>query len=96
MYSELYPIFTRVRIAPLECLETFLRTWRYHHPLEPAQLRYAGRSATVKSVAHYHGGDVLYELAEAPGIWHEQVLGPVKILAPAARATRWPNGGEPH
>jgi hypothetical protein len=82
-YLELYGRFTRVRIASRPRLEEFLRTWRFHHPLEAEQLPHAGRIATVKAVGYYHGGDVLYELAEVPGLWHEQLLESVKIELPA-------------
>jgi hypothetical protein len=37
-------------------------------------LRYAGRTARVRSVSFYHGGDELYELEDIPGIWHEENL----------------------
>jgi hypothetical protein len=42
--------------------------------LSPEQLPFAGQSVTVRAVSYYHGGDVLYELIGAPGIWHEQCL----------------------
>jgi hypothetical protein len=67
---------TTVRIAARPKLEEFLRTWQYHHKLQPEQLEYAGRIATVKSTGIYHGGDVIYQLKGALGIWHEQLLAP--------------------
>jgi hypothetical protein len=63
-----------VRIASRSALEAFLKNWKLHHPLQPAQLDYADRSAKVAKSGMYHGGDVLYELEGIPGIWHEQCL----------------------
>jgi hypothetical protein len=67
---------TKVRIAPRGVLESFKQSWKYHHKLESNQLGYAGLVAEIKSVGFYHGGDVLYELKDIPGIWHEQCLEP--------------------
>lgn len=61
-YSERYPVGSPVKIAPLEELEEFMRTYKYHHALVPEQLRYAGMLTIVRSVGYYHGGDVLYGL----------------------------------
>jgi len=55
-------------------LEDFARNWKYHHKLQPEQMKYAGIQATVKSVGFYHGGDQLYVLEYVPGIWHEICL----------------------
>ena len=77
--TEHYPLFSRVRIVPRAVLEEFLRTWKYHHPLSPEHLQYGGRVATVRSVGAYHGGDMLYELADIPGFWHEKLLQPVTL-----------------
>jgi hypothetical protein len=63
-----------VRVAATSALEAFGTTWKLHHPLEPAQLAYAGRTARVLKSGMYHGGDILYELEGIPGIWHEQCL----------------------
>lgn len=73
-YKEKYPVGTQVRIADRESLEDFRATWKYHNPLQPEQINYASEVTTVKKVGFYHGGDVLYELKEAPGIWHEACL----------------------
>jgi hypothetical protein len=73
-YKEQFPAGSTVRVAPTSRLEEFQRTWRFHHPLEPAQLEFAGRRSIVQQVSFYHGGDVLYELADLPGIWHEECL----------------------
>ena len=35
-----------------------------------------GTTDTVKSVGFYHGGDVIYTLERASGVWHEQLLSP--------------------
>ena len=48
--------------------------WTFHHKLEPEQLAYAEAVAVVEKVGFYHGGDVLYNLKDIPGIWHEQCL----------------------
>lgn len=76
MYREKFPAGSLVRIAEMAELEEFRRTWRYHHKLERTQLVYAGKFAEVEGIGFYHGGDVLYELRDIPGIWHEQCLGP--------------------
>jgi hypothetical protein len=73
-YVDDFPVGTTVRIADRETLEMFHREWRWHHPLDPTQLAFAGRPAAVKSVSFYHGGDELYELHGVPGIWHGQCL----------------------
>jgi hypothetical protein len=73
-YKELFPVGSRVKIGSREQLEAFQRTWKYHHPLLAEQLGFAGRDAIVRHVGYYHGGDVLYELNDTPGMWHEQCL----------------------
>jgi hypothetical protein len=72
--KELFPVGTRVRVAPDRQLEEFRETWQFHHPLTAEQVAFAGRETTVRDVAFYHGGDVLYTLDGFPGIWHEQCL----------------------
>ncbi|MGO8794748.1 MAG: hypothetical protein ACLQLC_08000 [Candidatus Sulfotelmatobacter sp.] len=67
-YQEKFPIGTVVRIAPLERLLAFKRDWKYHHPLQDEQLQLAGTMDKVRSVGFYHGGDVIYQLENAPGI----------------------------
>jgi hypothetical protein len=76
-YTASFPKGSSVQIADRAFLENFLATWKYHHKLEPAQLDYADRDATVKGIGYYHGGDVLYELSEIPGTWHEACLRPL-------------------
>jgi hypothetical protein len=73
-YKEEFPNGSRVKIADRAFLEDFLRTWKFHHKLEPDQLRFADKTTEVKSVGFYHGGDELYELNGVPGTWHEQCL----------------------
>ena len=73
-YEELFPVGTLVRIKPEEFLVRFARDWTFHHPLALEQLPYAGTLAVVDGVGFYHGGDVLYELANVPGTWHEACL----------------------
>jgi len=63
-----------VRIVPLKQLEEFMRTWQLHNKLQSNQLPFAGQTAKIKRSYMYHGGDILYELDEIPGIWHEQCL----------------------
>jgi hypothetical protein len=75
-YKEEFPVGSTVRIANVQQLQEFQRTWKYHHKIDPVQLKYAGEIGEVEKVGFYHGGDVLYELRGVPGIWHEQCLGP--------------------
>jgi hypothetical protein len=75
-YQPIYAPGSIVTVKDLETLETFRRTWKYHHPLTPEQLVYANHSATVESVNYYHGGDQLYVLSGVPGIWHPENLTP--------------------
>jgi hypothetical protein len=65
---------TRVRIPDRAVLEEFLRTWEYHHKLEPEQLEYAGGVAQVAEIFMYHGGDIMYKLVDVPGLWHQHLL----------------------
>ena len=75
---ELYPVGTHVRIATEDDLREFMATWKFHHPLEEAQVDFAGHISTVSHVSYYHGGDVLYQLRDtAPYTWHESCLSPV-------------------
>jgi hypothetical protein len=74
LYNASYPVDSAVRIADRAVLENFATSWRLHNPLETIQLDFAGRATTVKSIGYYHGGDVLYVLHDAPGVWHEQCL----------------------
>jgi hypothetical protein len=73
-YVEKYPIGTVVRIAALDRLQSFKRDWKYHHPLNDEQLSFAGTTDKIKTVGFYHGGDVIYNLEQAPGTWHEELL----------------------
>jgi hypothetical protein len=63
-----------VRIADGPTLDEFFRSYRFHHRLQEFQLEFAGRTAKVKASYMYHGGDMLYELEDVPGLWHEQLL----------------------
>jgi len=69
-----YRIGTTVRVADRATLDEFCRSWKLHHPLQRAQLKYAGRTAKVSRSFMYHGGDVLYELKGVLGVWHERLL----------------------
>ena len=73
-YQEQFPVGSRVRVRARPFLEQFQREWKYHHPISADQIDAAGRTDTVKSVGFYHGGDVLYQLSEIPGTWHEVCL----------------------
>ncbi len=73
-YKAEFPAGTTVTVASLDNLKEFIDNSRLHHPLQPFQLDFAGRIATVESVVFYHGGDELYQLLDIPGIWHEQNL----------------------
>jgi hypothetical protein len=69
-----FEVGAEVRIADRAFLEEFLEAGQYHHDLEPEQLEYAGRTAKVKSVEFFHGGDEIYTLEGIPGVWHEECL----------------------
>ena len=73
-YQEQFPIGTTVRIAERAELERFRSEWQFHHKLQAEQLSCAGRTARVRNVGFYHGGDVLYHLDGVPGTWHEVCL----------------------
>ena len=73
-YNEEFPIGSVVRIIEKNKLEQFIKNWKYHHPLQPEQLEFAGQIAKVRKVGFYHGGDELYTLEDIPGLWHEQCL----------------------
>jgi hypothetical protein len=73
-YQPAFLVGDRVRIAEGQQLESFRLHWKLHHPLQAEQLPHAGRMATIARVGIYHGGDVIYELVEAPGTWHEDCL----------------------
>ena len=73
-YSERFPVGTTVRVAERVALEQFIKDWKHHNPLDAACLPFAGRSATVREVVFYHGGDPLYTLEGIPGLWHEVCL----------------------
>jgi hypothetical protein len=74
LYNAEFTEGTYIQIRPHHFLEEFQRTWKLHHALQNTQLDYADKTATVKSIGYYHGGDVLYWLNEIPGIWHEACL----------------------
>lgn len=74
IYKSAFVQGTRVRVAERAFLERFMNEWKYHHKLQPEQLAYAGTVAVVEKVSFYHGGDVLYNLKDIPGTWHEQCL----------------------
>ncbi len=63
-----------VRICGLSELDAFMKTWEHHHKLQPEQLAYARRTAIVKSAGIDHGGEVICELEDVSGLWHERHL----------------------
>jgi hypothetical protein len=73
-YKADFPAGTRVRILEIGNLIRFREHWKLHHPVSEEMLLFAGKTAIVKSVGFYHGGDELYELYEIPGTWHEECL----------------------
>jgi hypothetical protein len=73
-YREEFPVGSLLCIVGLPKLQEFQGNWKFHHPLQPEQLEFAGRVAVVKKLGFYHGGAVLYELNGVPGIWHECCL----------------------
>jgi hypothetical protein len=74
VYEERFPVGTRVRVASRESLDRFALERVHHHPLTSEQIACAGLHAIVEAVGFYHGGDVLYELSDLPGTWHEACL----------------------
>jgi hypothetical protein len=75
VYNPEFPPGTLVRIVSRSQLEEFMKAWRFHHPLTEDQLAYAGIEGRVVDVTFYHGGDELYEVDGARGLWHEACLG---------------------
>lgn len=69
-----FEIGSQVCIADRAFLESFLEAGQYHNELEPEQLEFADRTATVQSVNFFHGGDEIYQLEGIPGVWHEECL----------------------
>jgi hypothetical protein len=69
-----FEVGSEVRTADRNFLEEFLEAGQYHNELEPEQLEYAGRTAKVKGVEFFHGGDEIYTLEGVPGVWHEECL----------------------
>ena len=76
-YNERFPMSAKARIASRAVLEEFMATWKYHHKLQPEQLEYADRLATVEEVSFYHGADPVCKLEGIPGLWLDQCLQPV-------------------
>ena len=73
-YESRFEVGDEVRIGSAELLGRFVNEWRYHNPLTPEQLPFAGRTALVREVGFYHGGDALYVLDGVPGVWHDECL----------------------
>lgn len=64
-----------VRIVGRPVLDAALRRATGRRP-EPAQMRWAGRAATVAGVRLGNGSVALYVLREAPGLWPEAWIDP--------------------
>ena len=73
-YRAEFAVGSLVRVADRRTLERFVAEWKFHHPLDPSNARFAGLRAKVANVGFYHGGDELYELEGFPGLWHESYL----------------------
>jgi hypothetical protein len=73
-YEEKFKVGTNVRIQSRDELDRFAREWKYHNRLTKEQLGYADVITDVTNVGFYHGGDPLYTLRDAPGVWHEECL----------------------
>ena len=71
-----FKVGSKVRIANRERLIEFIRTWKFHHKLTEEQLHFGGHVAEVTEAGMYHGGDVIYQLKDIPGTWHEALLEP--------------------
>jgi hypothetical protein len=69
-----FEVGSQVRVADRAFLDGFLEAGQYHNELEPEQLAYADRVATVKAIEFFHGGDEIYTLEGIPGVWHEECL----------------------
>jgi hypothetical protein len=69
-----FEVGSTVKIADRPFLEDFLEAGQYHNELEPEQLEFAGRTAKVKQVDFFTGGDEIYTLEGIPGVWHEECL----------------------
>jgi hypothetical protein len=85
IYDSAFARGTSVRVAERAFLERFMAEWNYHHKLQPEQLAYADAVAVVEKVGFYHGGDVLYNLKDVPGIWQERCL---RAASPTSADTR--------
>jgi hypothetical protein len=79
-YKKDFPAGSMAKILEGSKLAEFAKSWKYHHPLQPEQMNFAGRVVEVQGVAFYHGGDPLYTLQGVPGKWHEQCLVACKDL----------------
>ncbi|MCJ2669649.1 MAG: hypothetical protein LN416_03955 [Candidatus Thermoplasmatota archaeon] len=64
----------KVRIRDRDYLRRFQKEWKFHHNVTDSQIEYGGNLDIVKQCGYYHGGDVLIELKNAPGVWHEMLL----------------------
>src|SRR4051794_37853597 len=73
-YHSAFDAGEYVRIADIETLREFQRTWEWHHPVTDEQLQHAGQQDRIAAVSYWHGGTPLYEFGNTPGYWHESCL----------------------
>ena len=65
-YHEAFQAGELLSIADEAALRAFQQYWtNHHHPLQEAQIPYAGARCFVRHVGFYHGGECLYEV----GMW---------------------------
>lgn len=74
LHRAKFPISSFVRIKSAGQLEAFRRNGTLRFPPSENQLAHGGESDSVRRITSSVRGDVLYELENAPGMWHEQLL----------------------
>jgi len=73
-HREEFSVGTPVRVVSKNELEEFKREWKAHDPLTDEQIVCADQVFRVKQTGIYFGGNVIYQLEDAPGVWHERCL----------------------
>jgi hypothetical protein len=73
-YHEAFRVGEKIRIKSKEYLLNFKKSWKYHNNITNDQIEYGGQEVYVDRIGAYHGGNLLYELKDVPGVWHEQLL----------------------
>jgi len=69
-----FPVGSVVRIKPAAVLESLRGNGTLRFPPVENQVAHGGESYAVRRITFSVRGDVLYELENAPGMWHEQLL----------------------